>query len=252
MSSPTASPARRRATTFRRVGWLAVAAMTTVALLGPGSAGALAGSTNASVVFDQCTNGQTPPGPGLDCTGWINGILQPNNSTYAEDEATPQRVVLDIPPGGSLTRTITIGFQARKGGIHAYDSLTTWNLTQTAADRCQGLAAADCVGGSPSTFAVPGDPTTVKPFSSASGATSDHQRAGVFTLYGGTITGVSAYTHNNAAAATGDDDALVTITYTVAALPAKAMLLYGAHLVKTDIEASNGVIHVVDSVLLPK
>ncbi len=42
MNAPTTSRARRRATTFRRVGWLAVAAMTTLALVGPAAGPALA------------------------------------------------------------------------------------------------------------------------------------------------------------------------------------------------------------------
>jgi hypothetical protein len=44
MNTPTAPWARRRATTFRRVGWLAVAAMATLALVGPAAGPAAAAS----------------------------------------------------------------------------------------------------------------------------------------------------------------------------------------------------------------
>ena len=53
----TASRARRRATTFRRVGWLAVAALTTLALVGPATGPALAaGPTNPGPGNPTCTD----------------------------------------------------------------------------------------------------------------------------------------------------------------------------------------------------
>ena len=63
-------------------------------------------------------------------------------------------------------------------------------------------------------------------------ATSAHQLGGqVFTLYGGTITGVSAYTHDDAGG-TSDSYAHVTLTYSVPSTAdgAKVMLLFGAHI----------------------
>ena len=81
----TTSRARRRATTFRRIGWLAVAAMTTLALVGP-AAGPVAAA------------GPTDPGPGNPtCTdvnsAWTlqfkidTGTLE--NRTYDWDEGLP-------------------------------------------------------------------------------------------------------------------------------------------------------------------
>jgi len=81
----TTSRARRRATTFRRIGWLAVAAMTTLALVGP-AAGPVAAA------------GPTDPGPGNPtCTdvnsAWTlqfkidTGTLE--NRTYEWDEGLP-------------------------------------------------------------------------------------------------------------------------------------------------------------------
>ena len=51
-------------------------------------------------VYDQCANDK-PPSTASDCPGgWINGILNANNSHYAEDDVTPQRAVLELPANG--------------------------------------------------------------------------------------------------------------------------------------------------------
>ena len=133
-----------------------VAALVVLGALVAGGSVLAASSTDANVNnYQQCANDK--PGSATDPTdcvpqGWINGILNANNSQYTEDQVTAQRLGLDVPSGGPTTgRTITIKYLARKGqggaGNHAYDSLATWNFTQANADRCQGLAAADCPGG---------------------------------------------------------------------------------------------------------
>src|SRR5207249_10301761 len=67
--------------------------------------------------FSQCANGARP-GTSLLCPdGWINGILNPNNSHYNEDDVTPQRFVIDFPGGAGFGRTghsILFRYQARK------------------------------------------------------------------------------------------------------------------------------------------
>jgi uncharacterized repeat protein (TIGR01451 family) len=209
---------------------LAVAAAA-VLLLGFAAISGAAPGTDASVsVYDQCANDK-PPSTATNCPGgWINGILNANNSHYAEDEVTPQRTVLELPSSGPLTgRTVEISWLTRKSGHHAYDSLATWNHTQTTADRCQGLSGTDCVGGAASTFAIPPDPTVVND-PSGGGATSAHQLTGqVLTMYGATITGVSSYTHDDAGG-TSDSYAHLTVTYSVPSTPTKVMLLFGGHL----------------------
>jgi uncharacterized repeat protein (TIGR01451 family) len=184
------------------------------------------------VDYAQCANG-APPSTSTACPeGWINGILNTNNSHYAEDQVTPQRAEVLVPAGSPSTgRTLTFSYQARKGTIHAYDSLATWNFTQTTANRCEGLSAANCVGGSPSTFPIPADPTVVAD-TGAGSATALHQLPGqVMTMYGGTITGISVPSHDNAAGA-GDDYATVVVTYSVAdtASDRLVQLLFGGHL----------------------
>ena len=193
---------------------LAVALVATTGLLAIAAVSGAAPGTDASVTtFDQCANGG-PPSTSTGCPeNWINGILNANNSHYAEDEVTPQRVILELPKNSPVTgRTVEISFLTRKGGVHAYDSLATWNYTQTTADRCANLNAADCVGGSASTLAVPGDPTVVADSNGPGSATSGHQLGGqVFTLYGGTLTGTSAYTHDDAGGSS-DEYAHITLT----------------------------------------
>ena len=128
---------------------LVVAVVATTALLVIAAVSGAAPGTDASVTtFDQCANGG-PPSTSTACPdNWINGILNANNSHYAEDDVTPQRVVLELPKNSPLTgRTVEISYLTRKGGVHAYDSLATWNFTQTTADRCANLNAADCVPG---------------------------------------------------------------------------------------------------------
>ena len=75
-----------------------VVAAAAVLLLGFATISGAAPGTDADVtVYDQCSNDK-PPSTATDCPGgWINGILNSNNSHYAEDDVTPQRVVLDLP-----------------------------------------------------------------------------------------------------------------------------------------------------------
>jgi len=61
------------------------------------ASGAAPGTGASVTVFDQCANGK-PPSTSTGCPEkWINGILNEQNSHYAEDEVTPQRVVLGLP-----------------------------------------------------------------------------------------------------------------------------------------------------------
>jgi hypothetical protein len=193
--------------------------------------------------YAQCANG-APGSTALDCPdGWINGILQASNSHYTEDQVTPQRAAVSVPTGASLTgHTLTFTYQARKGSAqtHAYDSLATWNYTQTEADRCQDLAEIDCPGGAISTWGIPDDPQVLAPVGAGkSGVTTNHMiPAGVgrqFQMFGGTITGATTPIHDCVAAGkcndpSVDDYATITVTYQVAAVPAKVQLLFGGHL----------------------
>ncbi|MGH3132147.1 MAG: prealbumin-like fold domain-containing protein [Gaiellaceae bacterium] len=208
--------------------------MTTVTLVVVAVSGAAPGTDASVTTFDQCANG-APPSTATDCPeNWINGILNAQNSHYAEDEVTPQRVLLELPEDSPATgRTVEISYLTRKGGVHAYDSLATWNHTQTSADRCANLPAADCMPGPESTSAILSDSTVVADLNGAGSATSGHQLSGqVFTMYGGTITSVSPYSHDDPSG-TSDSYAHVTLTYSVPTTAdddVKVMLLFGAHI----------------------
>jgi uncharacterized repeat protein (TIGR01451 family) len=220
-----------------------MAALVGLGVLATGGSVLAASPTDANVSdYQQCANDKPgSAGDPTDCVpqGWINGILNAQNSQYSEDQVTPQRLDLVVPSGGTTTgRTITISYLARKGqggvGNHAYDSLATWNYTQVNADRCQGLAPADCPGGSASTFLIPSDTTVVADSNGPGSSTALHELPDanrMMTMYGGTITGVSAPVHDNAAGP-GDDFATLTVTYSVASTAAdtKVQLLFGGHL----------------------
>jgi hypothetical protein len=224
----------------RRRGGRAITLLATLAVLMTAVAVTpVAAAPGPSVVdYSQCANGQ-PPSTSLACPdGWINGILQASNSHYTEDQVTPQRAIINLPNGSGTSHTFTFKYQARKGSAqtHAYDSLATWNYTQTAADRCQGLSGTDCVGGAASPFPIPADPQVLAPFSSASGATSAHQLTGQqMELYGGTLTNISVPIHDCVAAGkcndpSVDDYATVTVSFTVPSVPRKVQLMFGGHL----------------------
>ena len=228
---------------FRLLVPILVGALVVFGALMAGGSVFAASSTDASVNnYQQCANDKPGSvGDPTDCVpqGWINGILNAQNSQYSEDQVTAQRLGLDIPSGGPTTgRTITLKYLARKGqggvGNHAYDYLATWNFTQANADRCQDLLPADCPGGSASTFPIPSDSTVVADSNGPGSSTANHelpQANRQMTMYGGTITAISAPVHDNAAGS-GDDFASITVTYSVAstATDTKVQLLFGGHL----------------------
>jgi len=198
-----------------------------------------ASTTPSAVDYAQCANG-APPSTSLACpSGWINGILQSTNSHYHEDQVTPQRAMVTVPAAGSgasHTHSLTFRYLTRKdsAGAHAYDSLTTWNYTQTQADHCAGLPSkTTCPGGAASTFIIPPDTTEVTPVGTGiSPDTSTHSIPGVMTMFGGTITGVTAPQHSNPDAGTGDDYATITVSFTTptSAKAQNVQLLFGGHL----------------------
>jgi hypothetical protein len=231
---PTGSKRRHR---FLYVPFLVAALVVLGALVSGGSVLA-APSTDASVSeYSQCANG-SPPGTTTACPqNWINGILNPNNSGYHEDQNTAQRLFLDLPRNGPTTsRKIILKYLARKGqggvGNHAYDSLGQWNYTQTTADRCQGVTAANCPGGAESTKTIPVDNTVVADSNGAGSSTAGHELPDAnryMSMFGGVIDSVTAPVHDNPSGS-GDDYASVTVTYHVTSTPAKVELLFGGHL----------------------
>ena len=205
-------------------------AFATLGFIGVNSPGSTASAASGVVFVDyaQCSN-DAPPSTSTACPGgWINGILNTNNSHYHEGDVTPQRAEVSYPAGAAITgSTLTFRYETKKGGVNAYDSLATWNFTQTTADRNQGLLAAD----------IATTPLTTFPMASDATAAGHELPAAnrLWTMYGGTLTGTSAVTHDcttPTTPCTGDDYATVTVTYNVAAGAGtrNVQLLFGGHL----------------------
>ena len=96
----TTSRARRRATTFRRIGWLAVAAMATLGLVGPAAGPAFARSDlNVTVPF-----GPDYPGASRDCSGPFEGIASDQMGWHFiqnQTDATSGTLTVTFSPGGT-------------------------------------------------------------------------------------------------------------------------------------------------------
>jgi hypothetical protein len=196
---------------------LMLAVTATVLVIGPA---VQAANTDVSISnYSQCTDG-TADDDFKACTGWINGILNAQNSTYHEDEVTPQRLLLKVPKGAGLDHSLDLTYLTRKGSAqaHAYDSLATWNFTQTAAERCQSLQ--NCPSGSAFEFDIPSDPTDVPPTTTQGGDASTALRElpqddRKFQFFGPVLTADAPgpITHDSAASASTDDYATLTVNY---------------------------------------
>jgi hypothetical protein len=198
---------------------LMLAVTATVLVIGPA---VQAANTDVSISdYSQCTDG-TADDNFKACTGWINGILNAQNSTYHEDEVTPQRLLLKVPKGATLGHSLDLTYLTRKGSAqaHAYDSLATWNFTQTDANRCQSLQ--NCPSGSPFEFDIPSDPTEVPPTTTQGGNASTAfrelpQANRKFQFFGPVLTADAPGTPTHTAAGTpsSDDYATITVNYTL-------------------------------------
>ncbi len=80
-----------------------------------------------AIDFKQGSNKNNPAPQGSIV--WINSILNANNSLYYEGMATLQRVIVTgIPSNPNDIHTLRIKLQSDKGGQHAYDFITSWDL----------------------------------------------------------------------------------------------------------------------------
>ena len=185
---------------------------------------AASGAGNPSANLDQCANGPAPSshsdGCNVDASDWVNGNLGASKANYLEGDSIPYRMTFD---NLSLTsHTVTIEWDTTKSGKHAIDYLTSYNQSVLNANPCLGITM---VGGcSPllpsSTSAIPADPQVT-----AGGVTPI---AGNFTLFGGTITGVSAYSYPDGTGFAGDKSARITLTFTASVV--NPVLAWGGHI----------------------
>jgi hypothetical protein len=181
---------------------------------------------NPSADLDQCANGKLGADPAETCDttfpeNWINGDLVASKSHYGEGESVPYRIRMDNLSTGAPVHTVTIEYDALKGGKHAIDYLTTWNRTVTDADPCAEIhPPPTTIPGCVYDSSDPGDDATDLDYDTQSIPTDPYVTAGpdgltdppddvdnitqipgVFTLYGpdggsgvGRITGVTGPT----------------------------------------------------------
>jgi hypothetical protein len=174
---------------------------------------------NPAANLDQCANGAVAATPER-CEGaaWVNGNLNGSKAHYREGDSVPYRARLsDLTIGPS--HTLIIEWDTTKGGVHALDYLTTYDRTESNALPTSGVAGLDPA--SFSTYPIPADLGM-----QARPDWSGTQTPGVFTLFGGTITGVGSYTFTGAW--TGDSSTGIAITFT--ADVANPVLAWGGHI----------------------
>ena len=191
---------------------------------------------NPSADIDQCANDPSPSSPTDGCNSlasqWVNGNLGSSKSIYREGDSIPYRLKF-----GNLSlssHTVTIEWDTTKSSKHALDYITTFNASVANANPCLGVANCSAF----TTFPIPADAQVT-----GAGVTPI---AGNFTLYGGTITGVSAYTYANGTGFTGDKSAKITITFT--ASQANPVLAWGGHIAtRKDWGAGNSAVAITGS-----
>jgi hypothetical protein len=193
---------------------------------------------NPSADLDQCANDPLPSpvtdGCNVAASEWVNGNLGASKSAYREGDSIPYRMKFD---NLSLTsHTVIIKWDTTKSSTHAIDYLTTFNRTVGNANPCLGVSG--CNSAVFNTFAVPADPQVT-----GGGVTPI---AGNFRLYGGTITGVSAYTYPDGAGFTGDKSASIAITFTASVV--NPVLAWGGHIAtRQDWGATNSAVSISGS-----
>jgi hypothetical protein len=168
--------------------------------------------TDSAANLDQWAN--------LPTGSWVNGNLGASKSSYFEGNSVPYRITMSGLP--LTSHTITIEWDTTKSGKHALDYLTSFlQPNPIFGDQpvpCLGVL--DCATWTVSTYPIPADTQVT-----GAGVTPI---PGVFTLYGGTIDSVSAYSYLNGTGFAGDKTARITITFT--AEVANPVLAWGGHI----------------------
>ena len=184
---------------------------------------------NVAVDIDQCANGSSGT---VSCSGsaWINGNLNGNTASWVEGQSVPYRFKISNLTVGVPT-TVTIGWDTTvNNGKHGVDYLRTYDVSAPGADPCTDfLGAGNCANFS--TFVIPVDGNVTNGQDGLLGTSDDiTQKPGVFTLWGGTITGTSGYT------LTGDyssaSETQISVSFTPSA--STAVLAWSGHISTRD------------------
>lgn len=190
----------------------------------PGAVAGASGEPNPAYDLDQCANGAVG-GNEEQCTGaqWVNGNLNHTKAHYNEGESVPYRARFsNLDTSTSHTVLLEWDTTDTADGLHALDYLTSYDRTETDALACSGVAS--CSESSFSTYPIPADTAMqAQPDWTANGGV---QVPGVFTLFGGTITGASAYTFTGSWA--GHSATGIAVTFTTAV--SDPVLAWGGHI----------------------
>jgi hypothetical protein len=230
---------------------MALLGVTVGVLIGGGSFSFAATPKPSVANYQQCSDN---PGAKNVCGGgWINGIINTGGSQYAENDATAQRLVIDIPTGAKagLDHTFTLRYLWNKGNNHAYDSLVKWNTTISGLDAsgvCAGVtgtcpaAGANFNSGNGQDQApIPNSSCTASNGVSGSGHVGVNGPSGTLAGFGiasrdmvsFNTTALSVDTpvnDSNTCSLTADEYETVTVHFSVASLPARVMFLFAGHL----------------------
>ena len=199
------------------------------ATLTTGNLGAKAGAN-----LDQCENGGTSTANPRPCTdtalAWANGNANEGNAHWYEGDSIPYRLRMSGLSTGS--HSVTIKWDTTKSGKHALDYLTSYDRSYKPSETGEWNPCDASVTGSlcsPTSFSAWPIPKDTK-----TGLTADAAQPSVtgrwdqaFKLFGGTITGVSAYSYT-VPDYSGDSSASITITFT--ASKSDAVLAWGGHI----------------------
>jgi hypothetical protein len=175
-------------------------------------------AANPSANLDQCANDPAPSPSSDGCNSnasqWVNGNLGASKAVYFEGDSIPYRLRFDNLTLAS--HTVTIEWDTTKSGKHALDYIDDFNESVLNANPCLGVSGCSAF----TEFDIPADPQVT-----GAGVTP---LAGKFRIYGGMITGVSAYSYPNGSGFTGDKSARITITFTASVK--NPVLAWGGHI----------------------
>ena len=175
-------------------------------------------AANPSANLDQCANdpAPSPSSDGCDTNAnqWVNGNLGASKSLYLEGDSISYRMLFDNLDT-TIPHNVTIEWDTTKSSKHAIDYIDSFNQSVLDANPCLGVSGC----GAPSPFSIPADPQVT-----GAGVTP---LAGNLTIYGGTITAVSAYS-GGAGFPTGDNSRRITITFTASQV--NPVLAWGGHI----------------------
>ena len=187
-----------------------------------------------AVNLDQCANLGTTCNTGTS-SQWQNGNLGQSQATYFEGDSVPYRAVLTGLEAGQ-TYTLKIEYDTTQSGKHAIDYLTDFDRTETTADPCSGVAGVPSCAAS--TFPIPLDPNV-------SGAGVTQLGGQNFTIYNGSISGVSGYTLSGTYAGSSSTSIIVTFTATA---NGTTILAWGGHIAtRTDWGLNNSAVAISGS-----